>query len=317
MRLQRFLRYGYEGFAIYLALVPFYMRTNQLPPLTAFLIVYLFSLVVFFLFLKNKKSVSYFLLALAGSILIALALILGFSVLLAVGLGIVCCWRAFTLFFRLRDLSNTLDEVALFFYTLGFAMFLFIFFASYEYHSSILVIVVLQFVYLLGMKMATRLSESGFVGDEQRQAYMRWGSGALFGLMGLSALLLLIYPAVKWVLFTGLGLLARAIGFVIVYPIFWLLSLLTDPQAAGEAMEGILHLNDRPKKEPPDYEGFAFPMDWVFWGLLACAFVIVLIVFFRKKVKVNEASSALQSNSQPLNVIGRTFAGKKRRIKPP
>ncbi|HEX7066374.1 MAG TPA: hypothetical protein VF199_14995, partial [Bacillales bacterium] len=300
MRLQRFLRYGYEGFAIYLALVPFYMRTDQLPPLTAFLLVYLLAGFIFFLFLRNQTSVSYVVPILVAPLLVALALVLGFPAFLAVGLAAVCCWRGFTLLFRLQDLSDTLNEVALFFLTLALALFLFIFFSFYEHEAVILVIVVLQFVYLLGMKLFTRLIEAGFGGQEQRKAYIRWGSGAVIGLVGVSALLLLIFPAVKWVLFSGFGLLVRGIGFILAYPVFWLLSKLISPEVAGQTVGGLVNLNPSDQKaelnQAAGHQGSALPMEGIFWGLVVCIFIAFLIVFFRKKAKLDDTQSDGQSN---------------------
>ena len=143
--LQRWLRYGFEGLLLYLFFVPFYIRLDQLPPIIPYLTVYLFSAFLLFLLFRNR-SVSYSVLFAAVPVFAALAWMIGFPLLLAAGLAIVCCWRIAVHFFHFSDPFEGVGELVLFLWVFVLALFLYIFFPSYAYHDGILVIVILIYL---------------------------------------------------------------------------------------------------------------------------------------------------------------------------
>lgn len=315
--LQSWFRYGFEGLLLYLFFIPFYIHLDQLPPMIPYVIIYLLSAFLLFFLFKNR-SISYVVLFTAIPVFAAFAWILGFPLLLAVGLSVVCCWRIAVHFFHFTNPLEEVSEFALFLWVFVLALFLYIFLPSYAYHDGILVIVMLQFVWLLGMKMFQRLADSGASG--QRQMFFRWGSGALIGLMALSAFFLLLYPVVKWVFFTGFGLFARMIGTILAYPIDWLVSRLysnADPDKLSHVFEnGNEHQQQMKTFQQHHDASSSSPIEWIFWGLVICAFIFVFMKFYRKRTELKNASDR---NPEPesFHVAMKGSKRKRRREKPP
>lgn len=317
--LQRWLRFGFEGLLLYLFFVPFYIRLDQLPPIIPYLIVYLFSAFLLF-FLFRNRSVSYGVFFAAVPVFTVLAWMIGFPLLLAAGLSIVCCWRIAVHFFHFTDPFEEVGELALFLWAFVLTLFLYIFFPSYAYHDGILVIVILQFIWLLGMKIFQRLADAGAASFGQRQMFFRWGSGAIIGLMVVSAFFLLLYPVVKWVFFTGLGLFARTIGTILAYPIYWLISRLY----SNSDSEKLSHLFENGNQHQQQMKTFqqhhdassSFPIEWIFWGLVICAFIVVFLKVYRKRAALKNVSDQTPE-PESFHVATKRPKRKRRRTKPP
>lgn len=318
--MERWFRFIFEGFVLYLLFIPFYMHDNQLPPIVGFLLVLLFSSAAIFLFFRNQKTKSYAAMMAFMPFAAALAWLLGFPIILAVALGALSCWRAFLYFFRFRNSSDGPNSFGLFFCALVFAMCLYAI-PSYAYRQGILILMLSQFLFLLFMKGWERLSTLPSRDEGQRRSYLRWGFGTFASLVGVSALLITFYPAVKWVIFSGFSLLASSLGYVISYPIYWLFSSIVSDEAAEDVMNGLQGGDEQHREieeQPPPDDGSTIPCGWIFLGIAAVAFIIVFIVAYRRRSRLSKDDKETGGEDAHLSTHVRTSKkSRKKRGRPP
>ncbi|HEU5141480.1 MAG TPA: DUF4129 domain-containing protein [Bacillales bacterium] len=319
-KIQLLLRYSLEGFLLYLVLVPFYIRLEQLPPLVPFLLVFYLPVLSLLLLMRKKENLSFGLLLSFVPVFAGLAWILGFPLFLAMVLVAACCWRMATLFLAFRDPFDDLSPFVVFFVSLGFALLLYTIFPSYVGQNAILIIMLSQFVFLLGMEVIRRLIDSEAGSRKERQIFLRWGSGTVGGLVVGAVLLLLLYPVVKWVFFKGFGLLAHGLGVVLGYPVFWLLSLLTgNGNKMPKEFLSRFKSSDKkiPDQQPPSIDDASLPLDWILFGLVAALFIVVFIYFYRKRIGIHRDSESQAALSETYSISEHSFRGRRRRGKPP
>lgn len=319
--IERWLRFVYEGFGLYLLFIAaFYFWADQWPPIFAFILLWFLSSAAIYLFFRNKQKKSYAAMMAFMPFTAALAWLLGFPIILAVALGALGCWRAFLHFFRFRTSSDAPPAFGLFFCALVLALGLYMFHA-YTYRQDLLVLLLLQFFFLLFMKGFERMNTLPSGNQASHKTYLRWGIGTFAAFVGAAVVLLALNPVMKWLYFTGFSLLAHGIGYIIGYPLYWLLSPLVSKEN-GKDLKNDLLTGDEQHQDPPQQashdSGTALPYGWIFLGIAIIAFVIVLIMVYRKRMTLSqEDHEAAGDGDVSLRLFHRGTKAKKERGRPP
>lgn len=310
---QSLLRYCHEGFLFYLGLAIIYVYSTSFPPIIPFVIAYLIPPLVLWGLSMKLKSLPIIVLFLLAIGFAAIDWVLGYSPFLAIALAVVCLWRSFSYLFNYVDLTDGPNEMYLFLGGLLMALFLYI---PLQDHSA-LIISVIQFAFLLAIMIFRRLAESAESLPAQWRMYARWGGGALAVILAVPVVLLFLFPVVKWVFFTGFGLFATGIGYVIAYPFYWLMKWLLGGQnvdfskAFGHGSN--FHKNHAKNMQ---HHSSSFPTEWI-WILLVCVALLLIVLYVRKKIRMTQLNVSMdtqRTESTPASGIGKR---RKRRVKPP
>ncbi|HET7521830.1 MAG TPA: DUF4129 domain-containing protein [Bacillales bacterium] len=318
---ERLVRYGYEGLALFSVLILFYMFEGEWPPLIPYLSVYLLVPPVIVPLLKRKTTVSYGALLAFIPVFALIAWLAGFPLFIAAGLAAFCCWRAFAHVFQYEDASDGVHAVTLFFMTTLFGLCLYLFFPGYPFRENILFLLILQFLFFLGMNMLSLFREPSSLGRAQKRLYLRWGIGTLTGIIAISVFIVVVFPAVKWLFFSVLALLIKGAAMIAGYPIRWFISMLFGQREAEDFFNRYF---DPPEggaaQSAPPSGGYdsSVSYEWIFFTLLVILFIIVFIVVRRKRAALHRHFGA-QPPEGHMSLTGAAPGRKRRkkRAKPP
>lgn len=316
---ERFLGYSYEGFLIFLGLILIAMFQNRPPALPAFLAIFILVFGVLYIFYRLWHSISYvvvFFLMIGFSLA---AWMLGFSPVIAVLLSAACCWRATVYLFAYTRWEDAVNGIRLLMVSIFFAMFLTVCVPLYHYHGIIFVVIVLQLVYLLGMKLLQRAVS--FVPSERsvRPAFLRNAATGIAGILFLSLLASIIYTAVKNIFFTGFGFLFKTVFSVLAYPMFLLFRMLhlrmgtLNNKHKAAAQNG----NHRKPNLSDTHQISHFP-HWIIYGFLIALGIAVLLYLARKTKLARVPDKGENENEMGADFTSEAVARKRlTRVKPP
>lgn len=316
--LKIWLNYLYEGVFLYIIMDILYIITNHLAPVLPFLMIVLINGIAFVLITK-KKAVPYpFILSLI-LLCIIVGYLTGFNLYSAVLSAVVIAWRAYVLL--LKDDIDDEQQHSLFLISLFLCITVYLVFSGFDQKGILLVLPVIQFFYLIGLKMFDLMLSQDFRRDPKSRKYFIWGFSTFGTAVLLSVLAVFMFPALKSIVTTVFSWVGSAVGFIIINPIIWLFNLLITEDDVKEAKVGKLFEQSEEEKkkmtEQIEPASSSLNTEMIFLAVVIIAFIILFIYFFKKKMRIDVDPSHLAPSKNNVMRSQRDAKNIFQRRKPP
>jgi len=303
LRLLSLYYFSLECIFLYFLLLLFYVHSNKVPPLLAFLCIG--GIANLFLYYSlRKKQISRIIPMLAGFISGGIAYFLGFNLFPSIFCTFFIIYRVNAF---INDSSLWMEErkkLPVIFYCSSFIVFITAWITDYSYINWVYsILIIFTLLFSLG-----RFLQQAIVNNEIKNV-----NGLLLSLViaaMLTGLCTLLLPFVKWICFTLFEFVVKFVGFVAT-PLFnFVETIHIKPKPKGPIEDFVINRDPTQLKQNDEFLIQHFP-SWI-WLVLVIV-ILVIVWLFLRRYKLQSAETNIEQSPVEIEYASSNLSKKQKK----